>query len=130
MAEPETRTATAPIDPPLDPAANTRELRKRKPVPYGAPASASPAPPAAKVVKFKLNDKEIEVPAGTNLIEAARAQGVDVPYYCYHPGLTPAGNCRMCLVEASNSKKPITACTTPVTALARPRRAGRAGDRR
>jgi NADH-quinone oxidoreductase subunit G len=65
-------------------------------------------------VKFKLNGREMEAPLGMNLIEAARSQGVSVPYFCYHPGLTPAGNCRTCLVEASNSKKPITACTTPV----------------
>jgi NADH-quinone oxidoreductase subunit G len=67
-----------------------------------------------KLVKMKLDGKEIEVAAGTNLIEAARREGIAIPYFCYHPGLTPAGNCRMCLVEASNSKKPITACTTPV----------------
>ena len=37
--------------------------------------------------KLTVNGKEIEVPAGTNLIEAARAAGVEVPHYCYHPGL-------------------------------------------
>ncbi|HZN57203.1 MAG TPA: 2Fe-2S iron-sulfur cluster-binding protein [Planctomycetota bacterium] len=86
-----------------------------RPAVYGEPTLPWPAPEGGKLVKFKLNGKELEVPAGTNLIEAARGQGVSIPYYCYHPGLTPAGNCRMCLVEASNSKKPITACTTPVT---------------
>src|SRR5213594_1863339 len=78
-------------------------------------AVARPPADAVKLLKFKLDGKELEVAAGTNLIEAARMQGIQIPYFCYHPGLTPAGNCRMCLVEASNSKKPITACTTPVT---------------
>jgi NADH-quinone oxidoreductase subunit G len=77
--------------------------------------AARPATEAVKLLKIKLDGKEIEVSPGTNLIEAARARGIEIPYFCYHPGLTPAGNCRMCLVEASNSKKPITACTTPVT---------------
>jgi NADH-quinone oxidoreductase subunit G len=67
------------------------------------------------LVRFKLNGKEVESLPGLNLIEAARREGVEIPFYCYHPGLTPAGNCRMCIVEASNAKKPITACTTPVS---------------
>ncbi len=85
------------------------------PVAYGEPTVPRKASENAELVKFKLNGKELEVPAGTNLIEAARQQGVNIPYYCYHPGLTPAGNCRMCLVETANAKKPITACTTPIT---------------
>jgi len=82
--------------------------------PSASPPGTAPAAQAPKLVKMKIDGKEIEVASGTNLIEAARRQGIQVPYFCYHPGLTPAGNCRMCLVEASNSKKPITACTTPV----------------
>jgi len=35
--------------------------------------------------KLTINGREVEVPAGTNLIEAARALGVEVPHYCYHP---------------------------------------------
>ncbi|MEO6873941.1 MAG: molybdopterin-dependent oxidoreductase [Opitutaceae bacterium] len=46
-----------------------------------------------------MDGKEIAVPKGTNVIEAARLAGVDVPYYCYHPKLTVVGNCRMCLIE-------------------------------
>lgn len=119
MSESESTTPSVPLEPPLDPSGQTRELTKQRPIAYGVPVDGRKGDPAAdpskKLVKFKLNDEEIEVAAGTNLIEVARERGVDVPYYCYHPGLTPAGNCRMCLVEASNSRKPITACTTPVT---------------
>jgi NADH-quinone oxidoreductase subunit G len=124
MAESQSRTPSVPLEPALDPSGQTRQVTKQSPIPYGVPAQERPvdakggepgADPAKKLVKFKLNDEEIEAAVGTNLIEVARQRGVDIPYYCYHPGLTPAGNCRMCLVEASNSRKPITACTTPVT---------------
>ncbi len=47
----------------------------------------------------KLNDLEIEVEDGTNVVEAAREHDIEVPHYCYHPGLSRPANCRMCLVE-------------------------------
>ncbi|MDA1047888.1 MAG: 2Fe-2S iron-sulfur cluster-binding protein [Verrucomicrobia bacterium] len=51
------------------------------------------------MVTIILNGEKVEVPAGINLIEAAQIHGREVPHYCYHPKLTVAGNCRMCLVE-------------------------------
>ena len=48
---------------------------------------------------IKLNDLEIEVEDGTNIVEAAREHGIEVPHYCYHPGLSRPANCRMCLIE-------------------------------
>ena len=48
---------------------------------------------------IKLNDLEVEVEDGTNVVEAARQHGIEVPHYCYHPGLSRPANCRMCLVE-------------------------------
>ena len=48
---------------------------------------------------IKLNDLEIEVEDGTNIVEAAREHDIEVPHYCYHPGLSRPANCRMCLVE-------------------------------
>ena len=48
---------------------------------------------------IKLNDLEVEVPDGINVVEAARMHGIEVPHYCYHPGLSSPANCRMCLVE-------------------------------
>ncbi len=51
------------------------------------------------LVTVNVDGQEIAVPRGTNVIEAARLVGVDVPYYCYHPKLSIAGNCRMCLIE-------------------------------
>ncbi|HAE11012.1 MAG TPA: ferredoxin [Opitutae bacterium] len=52
-----------------------------------------------EAVTINLDGKEVEVPAGVNLIEAAALHGKEIPHYCYHPQLSVAGNCRMCLVE-------------------------------
>ncbi|MDB6170629.1 MAG: ferredoxin [Verrucomicrobia bacterium] len=57
------------------------------------------ASPKPDLVTVNIDGKEIAVPKGTNVIEAARLVNVDVPYYCYHPKLTIVGNCRMCLIE-------------------------------
>jgi NADH-quinone oxidoreductase subunit G len=57
------------------------------------------APTKPDLITVNVDGKEVAVPKGTNVIEAARLVGVDVPYYCYHPKLTIVGNCRMCLIE-------------------------------
>ncbi|HEX2101183.1 MAG TPA: 2Fe-2S iron-sulfur cluster-binding protein [Candidatus Synoicihabitans sp.] len=56
-------------------------------------------PAKPDLVTVNVDGKEIAVPKGTNVIEAARLVGVDVPHYCYHPKLLVVGNCRMCLIE-------------------------------
>ncbi len=48
---------------------------------------------------FKLDDREIPFEKGETIIKAAWRQGVEIPHYCWHPGLSVAANCRMCLVE-------------------------------
>src|SRR6266542_3878351 len=48
--------------------------------------------------RLTINGQVVEVPEGTNLIEAAKAIGVEVPHYCYHPSLSIAGQCRLCPV--------------------------------
>ncbi|MEO7413363.1 MAG: 2Fe-2S iron-sulfur cluster-binding protein, partial [Opitutaceae bacterium] len=57
------------------------------------------APLKPDLVTVNVDGREVAVPKGTNVIEAARLAGVDIPYYCYHPKLTVVGNCRMCLIE-------------------------------
>ena len=57
------------------------------------------APTKPDLVTVNIDGKEIAVPKGTNVIEAARLVNIDVPHYCYHPKLTVVGNCRMCLIE-------------------------------
>ncbi|HEY8241196.1 MAG TPA: 2Fe-2S iron-sulfur cluster-binding protein, partial [Kiritimatiellia bacterium] len=56
------------------------------------------------LVKVTIDERVVEVPRGTNLIEAARLAGIEVPHYCYHRKLTVAGNCRMCLVDVGTPK--------------------------
>ncbi len=68
-----------------------------------------------KRVKLKINDAEYEVPADWSLIKACHENGVGVPHYCYHPDLSVAGNCRMCLVKVKGMPKPVIACGTPIT---------------
>lgn len=63
--------------------------------------------------KLTIDGKEIEVPAGTNLIEAARRAGIEVPHYCYHPALSIAGQCRLCMVDIEKTPRPTIACNTP-----------------
>src|SRR3989442_4690922 len=68
-------------------------------------------PPIA-MPRLTVNGQAIEVPAGTNLIEAARVAGVEVPHYCYHLGLSIAGQCRLCMVDIEKAPRPTIACNT------------------
>jgi NADH-quinone oxidoreductase subunit G len=68
-----------------------------------------------KQVTFSLNGQQIITPAGTLVIEAAKRQGVEVPSFCYYPGLSLQAACRMCLVEVEKMPKLQTACTLVAT---------------
>jgi NADH-quinone oxidoreductase subunit G len=70
-----------------------------------------------KQVTFTLNGQRVTTAAGTLVIEAAKLQGVEVPSFCYYPGVTPASvaACRMCLVEVEKMPKLQTACTLVAT---------------
>jgi len=63
------------------------------------------------MIKFTLNDQQLEVPDGTTVLQAARANKVTIPTLCDHPDLTPYGGCRLCVVEVKNSRVPVAACT-------------------
>jgi len=64
--------------------------------------------------KVVIDGEEIEVKAGTTILQAALARGREIPHYCYHDGLSIAGNCRMCLVEVEKQPKLVIGCYTPV----------------
>lgn len=66
------------------------------------------------LVRLTLDGREISAPAGTLVIEAAKTAGIEIPSFCYYPGLKLQGACRMCLVEVEKSAKLLTACTLPV----------------
>ncbi|HZV12316.1 MAG TPA: 2Fe-2S iron-sulfur cluster-binding protein, partial [Candidatus Kapabacteria bacterium] len=61
-----------------------------------------------------INGQQIETQQGKTIIQAARDNGIYIPHYCWHPGLSVAGNCRMCLVEVEKMPKPAIACSTQV----------------
>ena len=65
-------------------------------------------------VNITVDGKKLAVPAGTLLIEACKSVGIEVPAFCYYPGLSLQGACRMCLVEIEKMPKLQTACTTVV----------------
>ena len=54
---------------------------------------------------LSIDDHEVSVPKGTTVIQAAEKLGIFIPRYCYHPGLSIAGNCRICLVEVEKFPK-------------------------
>src|SRR6184192_89581 len=71
--------------------------------------------PDQKLIKLKINDREVQVPQGTLVIEATRRIGTEVPSFCYYPGLSLQAACRMCLVEIEKAPKLQTACTLVAT---------------
>lgn len=66
-------------------------------------------------VTFKLNGKEVSVPKGMTVMEAASREGVAIPHFCWHPGLELAGVCRFCMVEIVGRPKLEIACNLEVT---------------
>lgn len=66
------------------------------------------------MINFTLDGQPLSVEAGTSILEAARQHGVKIPYFCYHPKLSIAANCRMCLVEVEATRKPQPSCMTHV----------------
>ena len=64
--------------------------------------------------KLTIDGKEIEVAAGTTIIQAAEKLGISIPRYCYHEALPVSGNCRICMVEVEKQPKLQIACYTPV----------------
>ena len=73
-----------------------------------APAGAR----MSELVKVTIDDREVEVPKGTGLVETAAAAGIEIPVFCYEPRLgPPVGACRMCLVEVEGLPKLQAGCT-------------------
>src|SRR5262249_61900850 len=74
---------------------------------------AGPArPPPPDMPKVIVDGRDIEFEPGATVIRAAASAGITIPHYCWHPGLSVAGNCRMCLVEVEKMPKLVIACST------------------
>jgi NADH-quinone oxidoreductase subunit G len=91
----------------------------------------------SKLVTLQIDGRQVQVPEGTLIVDAAKLAGIDVPVFCYHPKMEPVGMCRMCLVDIGRplrdratgelvleedgsprlqfGPKLETACTTPVS---------------
>ena len=69
---------------------------------------------AVDMVNIEVNGIALEAPKGSMIIEATDKAGIEVPRFCYHPKLSIAANCRMCLVDVEKMPKPVPACATPV----------------
>lgn len=63
-----------------------------------------------------LQGREVSMAPGETILEVARREGIEIPTLCHDPRLEPAGACRTCLVEVSNSRRLMPACATKATA--------------
>ncbi|MFF4959024.1 NADH-quinone oxidoreductase subunit G [Streptomyces sp. NPDC001222] len=82
----------------------------------GAPSSGGQAAvPPEDLVTLTIDGIEISVPKGTLVIRAAEQLGIEIPRFCDHPLLDPAGACRQCIVEVEGQRKPMASCTITCT---------------
>jgi NADH dehydrogenase/NADH:ubiquinone oxidoreductase subunit G len=67
------------------------------------------------LVNLTIDGAQVQVPAGTSLLLAAKEQGCDIPTLCYHPDLKPEGHCRLCVVEIGEAPatRLVNSCTYP-----------------
>jgi NADH-quinone oxidoreductase subunit G len=79
--------------------------------PAQADLRGSPAPEMVTVV---IDGQSHQFPKGTVLLEACNAVGAEVPFFCYHAGLSSPAVCRQCLVDVKGQPKPVPSCYTPV----------------
>jgi NADH-quinone oxidoreductase subunit G len=81
-----------------------------------APATVDAGSPTGRLdtVKLTIDGVEVTAPKGALLIRVAESLGIEIPRFCDHPLLEPAGACRQCLVEVEGQRKPVASCTQPV----------------
>src|SRR6185312_12408635 len=68
----------------------------------------------ADLVTLTIDGKQVQTAPGTLVINAAKQAGIEIPSFCYYPGLTLQAACRMCLVEVEKTPKLQVGCTLPV----------------
>ena len=64
------------------------------------------------MITAMIDGQQVTVAEGTNIVEAALKTGVEIPTYCYHPGLSVVGQCRICFVEIEGVPRLVTGCST------------------
>ncbi|MFH8403239.1 NADH-quinone oxidoreductase subunit G [Streptomyces sp. NPDC018019] len=80
-----------------------------------ASGGGAAAVPPEDLVTLTIDGIEISVPKGTLVIRAAELLGIEIPRFCDHPLLDPAGACRQCIVEVEGQRKPMASCTITCT---------------
>ncbi|MFD7596249.1 NADH-quinone oxidoreductase subunit G [Kitasatospora sp. NPDC059812] len=78
------------------------------------PSTSTGDKAAVELVTLTIDGVEVQVPKGTLVIRAAERIGTQIPRFCDHPLLDPAGACRQCIVEIEGQRKPVASCTIPV----------------
>ncbi|MGJ7415082.1 NADH-quinone oxidoreductase subunit G [Streptomyces cinereoruber] len=81
----------------------------------GPAGGGGPAVPPEDLVTLTIDGIEVSVPKGTLVIRAAEQLGIEIPRFCDHPLLDPAGACRQCIVEVEGQRKPMASCTITCT---------------
>ena len=89
--------------------AQTKQKQETKPSPAPEPAPKAPAAPES--VTITVNGRDLTVPPGYPVIQAALDDKIHIPHFCYHPDLGIDGNCRMCLGELEGAPKLVATCT-------------------
>ncbi|MEU9001422.1 NADH-quinone oxidoreductase subunit G [Streptomyces sp. NPDC048551] len=83
--------------------------------PTGGGEAARRPQDAENTVSLTIDGLELSVPKGTLVIRAAEQLGIEIPRFCDHPLLSPAGACRQCIVEVEGQRKPMASCTITCT---------------
>jgi len=68
-----------------------------------------------EMVNIKINNVDVQAPAGSTIIEAAHYAGIDIPSLCYLRGLNEIGACRICVVEVKGAKALVASCVYPIS---------------
>ena len=71
---------------------------------------------APQAVTLIIDGRQVSVPKGTTVLDAARKLGIYIPTFCWHPKLKAAGSCRMCYVEIDKIPKLMVSCATEAMA--------------
>ena len=65
-----------------------------------------------ETVTLTIDGRQVTVEKGKTVLQAAIESGISVPYYCYHPGISIDGSCRVCIVKIEKMPKLQTSCST------------------
>src|SRR3954462_10769650 len=107
--------AETPISrPPFNPSASAASTLPAPGPIAGSGAGAAAVTPPADTVTVTIDGRVHQFPKGTNLLEACNQTGANVPFFCYHPGLSSPAVSRQLLVEPKGRPKAVPSCHTPL----------------